>query len=104
MGKAFKFGKAIEPKSPPPGGPSTTPASGGDPKPAAKPPVQRPYAVNFSINATNIFNRTNRSVPVGNMSSPFFLQSPSGSNQFSFGPGNGSGGNRLITLRVRISF
>jgi hypothetical protein len=104
LGKAFKFGKAIEPKSPPPGGPSTTPASGGDQKPAAKPPIQRPYALNFSINATNIFNRTNKSVPVGNMSSPFFLQSPSGSNQFSFGPGNGSGGNRVIALRVRISF
>lgn len=104
LGKAFKFGHAIEPKSPPPGGPSTTPASGGDKKPPAKPPVQRPYAVSFSINATNIFNRTNRSVPVGNMSSPFFLQSPSGSNQFSFGPSNGSGGNRMITLRVRLSF
>ena len=104
LGKAFKFGKAIEPKSPPPGGPSTTPASGGDQKPPAKPPIQRPYAVNFSINATNIFNRTNKSAPVGNMSSPFFLQSPSGSSQFSFGPGNGSGGNRVISLRVRISF
>ena len=104
LGKAFKFGRAIEPKAPPPGGPSTTPATGGAPKPPTKPPVQRPYAVSFSINATNIFNRTNKGVPVGNMASPFFLQSPSGSNQFFFGPGGGSAGNRVISLRVRLSF
>jgi len=104
LGKAFKFGKAIEPRSPPPGGPVTTPATGGDQKPAAKPAIQRPYQVYFSVNATNVFNRTNKSVPVGNMSSPFFLQSPSGSNQFSFGPGGGSAGNRVISLRVRVSF
>jgi hypothetical protein len=104
IGKTIKFGKAIEPKSPPPGGPSTTPATGGDQKPPAKPAVQRPYSVNFGLNATNIFNRTNKSVPVGNMSSPFFLQSPSGSSWFSFGPGGGSAGNRVISLRVRVSF
>ncbi|HYV11929.1 MAG TPA: TonB-dependent receptor [Pyrinomonadaceae bacterium] len=103
IGKAFKFGKAIEPKSPPPGGPSTTPATGGDQKPPAKPAVQRPYSLSLSVNANNVFNRTNKSVPVGNMSSPFFLQSPSSSNQF-FGPGGGSAGNRVISLRVRISF
>jgi hypothetical protein len=103
-GKTFKFGKAIEPKAPPPGGPSTTPATGGDQKPPAKPPIQRPYALSFSVNATNVFNRTNKGVPVGNMASPFFLQSPSGSNQFFFGPGGGSAGNRVISLRVRLSF
>ena len=73
-------------------------------KPPAKPPVQRPYAVTFSLNATNILNRTNKSVPVGNMSSPFFLESPSGSSQFSFGPGGSSAGNRIISLRARLSF
>lgn len=104
IGKAFKFGKAIEPKSPPPGGPSTTPATGGDQKPPAKPEVQRPYSLSLSVNATNVFNRTNKGLPVGNMSSPFFLQSPSGSSQFSFGPGGSSAGNRVISLRVRVSF
>jgi hypothetical protein len=104
VGKTFKFGKAIEPKTPPPGGPTTTPATGGDQKPPAKPAIQRPYTLNFSVNATNVFNRTNKGVPVGNMSSPFFLQSPSGSNQFFFGPGGGSAGNRVISLRVRVSF
>jgi hypothetical protein len=104
VGKTIKFGKAIEPKSPPPGGPTTTPASGGEQKPPSKPPVQRPYSVNFSLNASNIFNRTNKGVPVGNMTSPFFLQSPSGSNTFFFGPGGGSAGNRIISLRLRVSF
>ena len=104
VGKTFKFGKAIEPKAPPPSGPSTTPATGGDQKPPAKPPIQRPYSLGFSVNATNVLNRTNKGVPVGNMASPFFLQSPSGSNQFFFGPGGGSAGNRVISLRVRLSF
>jgi Carboxypeptidase regulatory-like domain len=104
IGKSFKFGKAIEPPAPPPGAPRTTDASGGGQKPAAKPPVQRPYALTFSLNGNNIFNRTNKGVPIGNMTSPFFLQSPSGSNTFFFGPGGSSGGNRIITLRVRLSF
>lgn len=103
MGKTFKFGKAIEPKTPPPGAPKTTDAT-KDQKLPAKPPIQRPYSLTFSMNATNIFNRTNKGNPVGNMSSPFFLKSPSGSNNFSFGPGGGSGGNRVISLRVRLSF
>ena len=103
MSKTFKFGKAIEPKAPPPGAPKTTDAT-KDQKPPAKQPVQRPYSLTFSVNTFNILNRTNRGNPVGNMSSPFFLKSPSGSNNFSFGPGAGSGGNRLISLRVRFSF
>lgn len=103
MSKTFKFGKAIEPKAPPPGAPKTTDAT-KDQKPPAKQPVQRPYSLTFSVNTFNILNRTNRGNPVGNMSSPFFLKSPSGSNNFSFGPSAGSGGNRLISLRVRFSF
>jgi hypothetical protein len=103
MSKTVKFGKAIEPKTPPPGAPKTTDAT-KDQKPPAKQPVQRPYSLTFSVNTFNILNRTNRGNPVGNMSSPFFLKSPSGSNNFSFGPGAGSGGNRLISLRVRFSF
>jgi hypothetical protein len=103
LAKSFKFGKAIEPKTPPPGAPKTTDAT-KDQKPPAKPPVQRPYALTFSVNVTNILNRTNKGNPVGNMSSPFFLKSPSGSNTFFFGPGGGSAGNRVINLRVRFSF
>jgi hypothetical protein len=101
--KVFKFGKAIEPKAPP-APPKTTDAAATPQKPQSKPPVQRPYMLGFSIYTTNLFNRTNKGVPVGNMASPYFLKSASGSNNFVFGPGGGSGGNRLITLRVRFSF
>ena len=104
VGKTIKFGKAIEPKTPPPAGAPRTTTAGSDQKPPAKPPIQRPYAISFSVNANNIFNRTNKGAPVGNMSSPFFLQSPSGSNNFIFGPGGGTGGNRIISMRVRLSF
>lgn len=106
--KSFKFGKAIPPKSPPPGGggnvvtTATAPApAGGQP---AKPPVQRPYTFSMSIYASNILNRANKANPVGNMASPYFLKSTSTSNNFSFGPGGGSGGNRQITVRMRLSF
>lgn len=103
LGKAFKFGPAIEPKTPPPGAPRTTDA--GSPQTPPKPaPIQRPYTLAFSMNINNLFNRTNAGAPVGNMSSPYFLKSPSGSSTFFFGPGGGSSGNRVISLRVRISF
>ncbi len=103
LGKSFKFGRAIEPKTPPAGAPRTTDA--GAPQTPPKPaPVQRPYALAFSMNINNLFNRTNPGTVVGNMASPFFLKSPSGSSTFFFGPGGGSSGNRVISLRVRVSF
>jgi hypothetical protein len=100
--KIFKLGKPIEPKVP-----TTTPRTtdaNAPQQPQPKPPVQRPYTLGFSMYATNVFNRTNPGVPVGNMTSPYFLDSPGGNNSFSFGPGGGSGGNRIIQLRVRFSF
>ena len=100
--KIFKFGRAIEPKTPP-GPPQTTNASAPQ-APQPKPPIQRPYTVGFSMYTTNLFNRTNKGTPVGNMASPYFLKSPGGSNNFTFGPGGGSGGNRMVLLRVRFSF
>ena len=103
LGKQFKFGPAIEPKAPPPGAPRTTDA-GAAQTPAKPAPIQRPYTLGFSISANNVFNRTNEGPPVGNMASPYFLKSPSGSSTFFFGPGGGSSGNRTITLRVRVSF
>ena len=104
VARTIKFGKAIEPKTPPPAGTPRTTTAGSDQKPPAKPPIERPYAITFSMYANNLFNRTNKGTPVGNMTSPFFLQSPSGSNNFIFGPGGGTGGNRIISLRVRLSF
>lgn len=112
VAKVFKFGPAIAPQAPPPGGPATTSAGAPAPsgpggtaaKPPAKPPVQRPYSLVFSASFNNFFNRNNEGTPIGNMSSPYFLKSASGSNTFFFGGGSGSGGNRVITLRVRLSF
>ncbi|HEY2962584.1 MAG TPA: carboxypeptidase regulatory-like domain-containing protein [Pyrinomonadaceae bacterium] len=104
LAKVIKFGKAIEPKAPPPSGAPRTTDAGAAQKPPAKPPVQRPYSLTFSLNINNLFNRNNQGNPVGNMASPYFLKSASGSNNFFFGPGGGSGGNRTITLRMRLSF
>lgn len=103
LGKSFKFGKAIEPKTPPAGAPRTTDASAPQ-TPPKPPPVQRPYTLAFNVNVNNLFNRTNPGFIVGNMASPYFLNSPSGSSNFFFGPGGGSSGNRVISLRVRVSF
>jgi len=102
MEKIFKFGKAMEPKTPTTP-PKTTDGSATS-KPQPKPPLQRPYSLGFSVYVTNLFNRTNKGTPTGNMASPYFLKSASGSNMFSFGPGGGSGGNRLISLGARFSF
>ena len=111
VAKVWKFGPAIEPKAPPPGGPGTTSATapaatapGAGTTPPAKPAIQRPYALQLSLSFNNLFNRNNQGLPVGNMTSPYFLKSASGSNTFFFGPGGGSGGNRTITLRMRLSF
>jgi hypothetical protein len=124
MEKTFKFGRAIPPKAPPGGAvtkaPSATSATSTttttttaatsttatpNAKPLEKPAVQRPYSFGMSIYASNALNRVNKANPVGNMASPYFLQSTSVSNNFFFGPGGGgSGGNRQVTVRLRLSF
>ncbi|HEX6046814.1 MAG TPA: hypothetical protein VFZ22_20145, partial [Pyrinomonadaceae bacterium] len=103
LSKTFKFGPAIEPKTPPPGAARTTDASSTQ-TPPKPPPIQRPYALAFSVNINNLFNRTNAATPIGNMSSPYFLKSQSSYSSFFFGPGGGVSGNRVISLRVRFSF
>jgi hypothetical protein len=104
LSKVFKFGPALEPKTPPPAGTPRTTDAGAAQTPPPKPPVQRPYSLVFSLSVNNFFNRNNQGLPVGNMASPYFLNSASGSNNFFFGPGGGSGGNRTVTLRARFSF
>ena len=108
--RVVKFGRAIQPAATT--GPAAVvrsgeaaPAAGGAQKPPAKPPVQRPYQMSFSIYAINVLNRTNAGNPVGNMASPYFLKSNNTSTLFIFGPGGGgSAGNRQLLLRVRFSF
>jgi hypothetical protein len=107
VAQVIKFGPAIPPKTSP--APATVVASNSGAnsgKPPAKQPIQRPYSLSFSIYASNLFNRTNKGNPVGNMASPFFLKSTATSGQFFFGPGGGGGaaGNRQVSLRVRFSF
>jgi hypothetical protein len=61
----------------------------------------------ISVNASNIFNRTNANSPVGNLSSPLFGQSTNISG--GGGPGGGFGGgsaanNRRIDLQLSFRF
>jgi hypothetical protein len=114
LSRTIKFGRPIPPKTPPPAAAgnvvtTATPAAAapaGSGKPLAKPPVQRPYSLVISIYANNAFNHNNRGNPVGNMASPYFLKSTGTAGTFFFGPGGfaGPGGNRQISLRVRLSF
>ncbi len=103
--KVFKFGRAIPPKAAPasPGG--AVVSATGEQKPPPKQPIQRPYSFGLSVYISNILNHTNKGNPVGNMASPFFLQSTSTNSNFIFGPGGGgNGGNRLMTVRLRLGF
>jgi hypothetical protein len=108
--KTWKFGKAIPPKAPPAMAgavvSSTAAAPGGaNAKPLAAPPVQRPYSLTLSVYANNLLNHNNRGSLIGNMSSPYFLRSTGSSGQSFFGPsGGGSGGNRNISVRMRLAF
>ena len=64
-----------------------------------------PYNLEFSINIRNIFNRTNKGTPVGNLRSPFFGQPVSLAGGFGFGGGGSqAAGNRRIELEVQFSF
>jgi hypothetical protein len=106
LSKMIRFGPAIAPTAAaiPPATVTATAAPGQ--KPVAKPAIRRPYQLQLSLNASNLLNRANKGNPIGNMSSPSFLKSVGGSNIFFFGPGGagGPGGNRQLTLRVRLSF
>lgn len=105
LGKTYKFGRAIQPKTPPMAGSGNVVTAAGSQKPPAKPEIQRPYALSFSLYVSNALNHTNQGTPIGNMASPYFLRSNGTSRTFVFGPdGGGSGGNRQITLRLRLSF
>jgi hypothetical protein len=103
LSKNFQFGKAIPPKDVAPAVVQSN-VKGPESNPPRKPPVVRPYQVNFSISATNVLNHTNPANPIGNIASPYFLKSTASSQAFVFGPGGGSGGNRQVTFRLRLGF
>jgi hypothetical protein len=64
------------------------------------------YNLTFSINFQNLFNRTNASLPVGNLSSQLFGESLSTVGGFGGGGGGGNpaAGNRRIQAQIRFSF
>jgi hypothetical protein len=60
------------------------------------------YALNFSIQAWNIFNHNNMNVPVGNLGSALFGHANSIAG--SFGSGDPLSGNRVVEMQLRLSF
>lgn len=63
------------------------------------------YKLRLSAQIRNLFNHTNRSVPVGNLRSPLVGESLSLAGGFGFGGGGGSqAGNRRIELQLQFSF
>lgn len=107
ISKTFKFGPAIQSKTPPPAVNAGVVTATGSQKPPPKPQIQRPYSLSFSIYASNALNHPSRGNLTGNMASPYFLRSNGSTGIFFSGPGGfggGSGGNRQITLRARLSF
>lgn len=68
----------------------------------------KPYNLNISINANNLFNNVNFNTPVGSLASSRFGQSTSIAGGFGgFGGGGGfgsSGANRRIELQTRFSW
>jgi hypothetical protein len=68
--------------------------------PSRGPSEQGQYSLEFSTQIRNVFNRTNRGLPVGNLSSNFFGQPVFLASLF----GAQSVGNRRIDLTVRFSF
>lgn len=64
-----------------------------------------PYNLTLGIQFSNLFNRNNRGIPVGNLSSRLFGQSVSTGGAFGFfGGGGSSSGNRRIELQARFSW
>lgn len=65
---------------------------------------RKPYNLNFSIDAQNLFNKVNLANPSGSLSNSRFGQSTSTSGGFGPFGGGGSGPNRRISLNMRFSW
>jgi len=78
--------------------PAAAPGAAAAKTPAPLP--DRPYALDFTVDADNLFNHVNPGQPVGVLNSPLFGQSISLNPTFS----NNSSANRTIILRATFSF
>jgi hypothetical protein len=88
-----------------PAGAAAAPAEPAGAKPAGAPTPEKRYTLTFSVNIQNLFNHTNLSNPIGNLSSPRFGESTSTAGSFGFGPsGSAAAGNRRIQVQVRFGF
>ncbi len=67
--------------------------------------TDKPYNLTVGIQVSNLLNRNNKAVPVGNLSSPLFGQSVSTAGSFGFfGGGGTNSGNRRVELQIRFSW
>ena len=66
--------------------------------------TEKRYNLNLSVNVQNLANSTNKSVPIGNLSSPLFGVSTGGAGRFGGFDGSQSAGNRRIDLQARFNF
>jgi hypothetical protein len=100
VSKTIKFGEVpTKPQTPQSG--RATPSSASAAKSA---PAEKRYSLAMSLRALNLFNHTNLSAPVGDLSSPFFGQSTSTAGGFGFNSNVPSVGNRRIEAQIRLSF
>lgn len=79
---------------------------GGDKKGGSKDEDdESPYTLEFTVQIRNLFNRTNKGTPVGNLSSSFFGEATSAAGNFGGGGGGSStANNRRVRLQVQFSF
>ncbi len=64
--------------------------------------TDRDFSMTFSIQAENIFNRTNADIPIGNLSSPLFGHSTSSAG--AYGLGSNPAGNRRLEFQLSFDF
>jgi hypothetical protein len=63
------------------------------------------FNIELTVQVRNLFNRTNKGAPVGNLRSPFFVESVSTAGGFGFGGGGSqAAGNRRIEFEIEFSF
>jgi hypothetical protein len=66
---------------------------------------ESPYTLEFSVQIRNLFNRTNKGTPVGNLRSNFFGAPTSLGGGFGLGGGGGGqAGNRRVEFDIEFSF